>query len=526
MLAMYAPEKPYVVYCIKCYESDKWDPLVYSREYNFSKSFFKQLDALMKVVPRRALYQDFATNSDYTNYAVYMKNSYLTFGGHHYEDCVYCSQNFYLTNCADVDFSMKSEQCYQSVHLRRCNRVFFSAYSEDCNDSWFLYGCRNCHDCIGCTNLRSAAYCIFNEQYSKEEYEKKTKELTLDSWAAVQKIAEEASKNSLRYPRKYAWTRNAINSTGDDLEQVKQCVYCFSATEDENCRYSFFVPTGAKETYDVDHVGLGTEYTYELHSGFGDSRVAFGNRIYYSHDIYYSDDCYNCAYLFGCVGLRKKEYCIFNKQYSKEEYTTMMQKIIEHMNAVPFKDTNGAFYKYGEYFPIAIIPFAYNETVAQEYFPITKEAAREHGFSWRDREERNYQLTLQPESIPDRMADIEDNILEQVVGCMHRGNCNEQCTTAFRIIPQELQFYRKFSIPLPRLCPNCRHFERLRLINPMSLSHGKCNCAGLSSKNGFYKNSVAHFHGQGLCPNEFETSYAPDRPEIVYCEQCYNSEVV
>ena len=27
------------------------------------------------------------------------------------------------------------------------------------------------------------------------------------------------------------------------------------------------------------------------------------------------------------------------------------------------------------------------------------------------------------------------------------------------------------------------------------------------------------------CNNEFETSYAPERPEIVYCESCYNQEV-
>lgn len=27
------------------------------------------------------------------------------------------------------------------------------------------------------------------------------------------------------------------------------------------------------------------------------------------------------------------------------------------------------------------------------------------------------------------------------------------------------------------------------------------------------------------CPNEFETSFAPDRPEIVYCEECYQAEV-
>ena len=41
-----------------------------------------------------------------------------------------------------------------------------------------------------------------------------------------------------------------------------------------------------------------------------------------------------------------------------------------------------------------------------------------------------------------------------------------------------------------------------------------------------YRNTSQHFHGDGPCPNEFETTFAPDRPEIVYCESCYNSEVV
>jgi hypothetical protein len=41
-----------------------------------------------------------------------------------------------------------------------------------------------------------------------------------------------------------------------------------------------------------------------------------------------------------------------------------------------------------------------------------------------------------------------------------------------------------------------------------------------------YANTIAHFHGNEPCPNEFETSYAPERQEIVYCENCYNAEIV
>jgi hypothetical protein len=40
-----------------------------------------------------------------------------------------------------------------------------------------------------------------------------------------------------------------------------------------------------------------------------------------------------------------------------------------------------------------------------------------------------------------------------------------------------------------------------------------------------YENTAKHDH-ENRCPNEFETSYAPDRKEIVYCEACYLKEVI
>jgi hypothetical protein len=38
-------------------------------------------------------------------------------------------------------------------------------------------------------------------------------------------------------------------------------------------------------------------------------------------------------------------------------------------------------------------------------------------------------------------------------------------------------------------------------------------------------NKENHINHQGKCNVEFETSYAPDRSEIVYCEKCYQQEV-
>ena len=124
-ITMYAPEKEFTVYCTACYQSDKWDPLSYGRSYDFSKPFFAQFAELMRIVPRHALYQDFAEGSEYSNWAVYLKNSYLIFGGHHYEDTAYAAQSFFLRDCADVDFAPMQQRAFQLV-LRGLRRFVVS----------------------------------------------------------------------------------------------------------------------------------------------------------------------------------------------------------------------------------------------------------------------------------------------------------------------------------------------------------------------------------------------------------------
>ncbi len=512
-ISMYDPESKYEVYCIDCFNSDKWNSSDFEQDYDFSCSFFEQFGEFLKKIPRRALYRDFDVNSEYTNQSVYMKNCYLCFGGHHYEDSDYCAQNFFLKNCLDVNFSSKSEFCFDSIRLRNCFRVRFGYYSENCIDSWFIYNCRNCQNCVGCTNLRNKNYCIFNKQYNKEEYENKIKELALSQRENIENIRKEFWKQSISFPRKFANVKNIINSTGDNLEQVKNCRNSFNLTEDENVNCSFFVPTGGKDCFDLDHVGLGTSECYEIHSAFGDNRVFFSNRVYYSHDVEFSDDCYNCENLFACASLRKKQYCIFNKQYGKEEYNELVSKIKKHIDEMPYIDKKGRIYKYGEFFPIDIMPFAYNDSVVNEYFTLTKKEILNRGYKYKEPETKNYKPTILSHQLP--VIEIaNEKILKEIVQCDHLGHCNDKCTTAFRIIQNELNICKTLGIPLPSLCPNCRHMERMRLFNLPRLYHRQCMC---DKKN--------HFHGTEKCEIEFETSYAPDRPEIVYCEKCYQQEV-
>jgi len=261
-------------------------------------------------------------------------------------------------------------------------------------------------------------------------------------------------------------------------------------------------------------MGDKSEFLYEgVDFGHSGARNFFGVLNHDSMDTIYTYMCYSSKNLFGCIGIRKGEYCILNKQYMKEDYEKLVPKIIEHMNTMPYIDAKGRTYKYGEFFPPEFSPFAYNETIGEEYYPIKKEEALKYGFKWRERENRNYNIEIQAENLPDHIKDTNDSITGKVIGCLHKGECSEQCTEAFKILPEELKFYQRMNLPLPRLCPNCRHYQRLKKRNPLKLWHRSCMCD---------KENHAH---KGNCEVQFETSYAPDRPEIVYCEKCYQAEV-
>ena len=273
----------------------------------------------------------------------------------------------------------------------------------------------------------------------------------------------------------------------------------------EDSKYLFFCRNKSKDCYDTSFQGFNAERVYEVAHGFAGANTAFSIRNLYNQNTYYSEECQNCLNVFGCEGLRKKSYCILNKQYTREEYEELVPKIIKHMSDMPYVDKKGRIYKYGEFFPIELSPFSYNETIAQEYFPLDKEEALKLGYIWKDSETRNYKIDIQNNDIPDNIQDVTDDILNKVIACKHGGKCKEQCTEAFKIVLEELKFYKRMNLPLPRLCPNCRHYRRINLRNPMKLWHRKCMKEG--------------------CRNEFETSYAPERPEIIYCEKCYQKEV-
>ncbi|MBI2627610.1 hypothetical protein HYW72_01635 [Candidatus Nomurabacteria bacterium] len=513
IIGLYHKERPYIVYCYDCWFSDKWDVMSYKRDYDFSIPFFTQFQSLQRTVPRANLYRDNFVLSDYCNYGLDFKECYLLFGGKGNERVYFGNQVRDSRDSLDVAFCEKNEFSYENFECMRTNKLFFSRYSFDCVDSSYLIDCRNCMNCFGCVGLVNKQYYIFNKPHSKEEYGNFIKE-NKGSHKRHLEFLKKLEELELTLPHRYARIYKSVASDGDDLSEARNTHYSFSSGQTEDSKYLFYIRNHAKDAYDTSFQGWNSELVYEITNGFGGSNMAFGMRNIFNQDTRYNEECRDCKNIFGCEGLRKKQYCILNKQYTKEEYEELLPKIIKQMNIIPYVDRKGRVYKYGEFFPSELSPFAYNETIAQEYFPLTKEEALKQGYSWQNTEERNYKIDIENKNILDNIEDIKDDIVNKVIACGHSGQCKDQCTEAFKIIPEEFKFYKRMNLPLPRLCPNCRHYQRINLRNPLKLWDRICMCK-----------KENHFHGQEKCKVEFKTSYTPDRPEIVYCERCYQQEI-
>ena len=500
------------VVCQKCWWSDDFNATKYGKEYDFSKPFFEQYKELMNEVPFVANFivdESRMVNSPFNNMVLDLRNCYMLFNSDYDEDCSYSCEIEKSLNCVDTNLVDKSEMSYECVNIQNCYRAFYSVDCESSSDILFCRDCNGCTDCFGCTNLRKQSYVIFNEPMgNKANYEARLAEMNVTSRNGrdeIKKKVYEIWKNSIT---KFMHEKQGQDISGDYLYNSKNVHDSWIVHEGWNLRYcQYLVAPDVKDSYDFTQFGGGAELHYEvLQGGNGGSRVRFSWFVpNENHDIDYSMQIMTSHDMFGCVGLRKTEYCILNKQYSREEYETLRAKIIEQMKTMPYKDAEGLEYQYGEFFPTELSPFAYNETTAQEFFPISKDEAEKNNFAWYEREARDYKPTMLAENIPDTPAEIPDTITGEIIECANKGDAIKSCTTAFRVIKDEVGFYKRFNIPLPDKCPNCRHAERMKFRTIPSFRNTKC--------------------AYESCGNEIMTAYKEGTKNL-YCKEHYLATVV
>ena len=506
VISRFSKTNPAKMFCNKCWWSDNWDPTQYGIEYDFNKTFFEQFYSLLISVPHSATLNQNMVDSDYSNMESDDKGCYLTFGGHWNEYCAFSEYSIHGKEVYDSYWSFNGEQCYECINIDKCYQTMYSRECKNCINTYFSYDCRGCTEIIGCAGLRNKSHCIFNEQYSKEEYFAKKSEINFGSQKIVTRLINESQKIWLEKPRCFITGNQFVHCTGNDIFNSKNSKNVWSVDGVEDVK-NMYIAAWSKDCQD-ETSAAGDELGYLNASGGGLYNCkavlySFGGDFKtkkHTLNSEYSYTILGCSDCFGCVGLRKKQYCILNKQYTKEEYEELLPKVKAHMNELPYIDAIGKTYKYGEFFPNEYSLFGYNETIANDFSPKSKELAEKEFFIWHEEAGSEYSFT--DYIIPDDIKDVQDDILQAVLKCEKSGK-------AYKITKQELSFYRKLKIPIPRVAPLERIKNRVSELLPFKLYSRVCQCK-----------QDNHDHSD-VCDNKFETAYAPDRPEIIYCEICY-----
>lgn len=479
MLSRYHPDSGYTVYCQDCYRADTYNASQYGREIDWSRSFFEQWAALERAVPQINMYSVRSENSAYCNYIGDGKNCYLCFGSIVVEDCLYGSP-YYSKQCIDSLLIRECELCYECITSERLYHCLWCQNCFDSRDLVMCYDVKASHDCIGSVGLRNAAFQVYNQQLTEVEYKRFRAQLDLKNPAALADLRLQFEKVLYKTPHRYMTGLANEAVSGNHINESHNAWQCFDAKRVENSAYAAQV-IDLKDCYDINYTEE-NELCYEYWGNYRNYHCLFSSTSYGCRDMYYSVACESSKSLFGCAGLRKAEHCILNKAYTAAEYEQLTQRLIAHMTETG---------EWGEFFPADLSSFAYNETVAQEYFPLTQEQVVQRGWQWRD--------------LPTVTGSATDT-----AGALQ---C-QQCTKAYKLIPQELAFYAAENLATPSLCPNCRHLQRMAQRTPRSLWTRQCMCT-----------QVDHGHA-GRCVTEFSTTYAPERKELVYCDNCYNKEIV
>ena len=499
-VTIYSPNKPYKVYCNICWWGDDWDRETYGRDFDFSRSFFEQFAELQHDVPRMALLNKNSVNSEYTNHSGDNKNVYLSFSCFGNENIMYSTWVMKSRECMDSSFiAEKGERLYEVLDSRTPYQCQYGMFLKDCSTCFYTYDCHGCNECFMSSNLRNKSYVFRNKQYTREEYLEKIKSVDFSSFKTREELLLEYQKMLLKNSiHRYVISERNINSVGNLMYDCKNVKDSFEVNKCEDSKY-IYGGIENKNSMDIYHVGYNVELCYEMQGCTRVSNCQFCHLCYDNMNVIYGDTCQNSQNLFGCVSIKKGEYMIFNKKYSKEDFNILKDRIVEHM-----KKTG----EYGEFFPPAIAPVYYNETQGSLYAPMSKEETLKKGWHW----EENVPGTLGKETISstditDKIEDVPDGYLKEIFTC-------SVCSKNYNLTENELLFYRREKIPIPRKCPNCRYKRRFDLRPLRKLWTRDCMCEK--------ENHDSH---KGKCQLNFKTSYAPERKEIIYCEKCYQQEV-
>lgn len=288
--------------------------------------FYPEFKKLALSKPKNAIHSRASENAVYGDYFFRSKNIYLSYFCFESTDCFYSE---YLSNCRDcidcihVSASELAYECTDCTSLYNCS---FLQDCHNCSNVDFSVDLLNCKDCFGCFGLRHRQFCIFNKQYSESEYREKVLELKKKS---SDKILEILAPEFEKHARLYAHVLKSENSLGDYIYYSNNCFRCFNIRNIENAAYvtEIFSPENSSSNCVDCDLGTGLQDCYETFNANLCINCNFLANCFQCEDSEYLIDCYNCSNCFGCVNLSNKQYCVLNRQLTRDEYLLAIQKI-------------------------------------------------------------------------------------------------------------------------------------------------------------------------------------------------------
>ena len=466
--------------------SDAWDPMTYGQDYDPDRPFFDQLKELQEKVPHPHYNGENNTNCDWCDDVWESKNCYLTRSIFKCENLSYGYRVLETKDSFDIIYSFNLQNSYDCLGCHNSFNLNFSENCKDCIDSYFLFDCRNCQNCFMSWNLRNKQYCIRNKQYTKETYEQELKKMNLGSHKNLE-ILKNEFENTLKNDAVHRENFNlkTTDSLGNYLTNCDKCTNTFAWENSQNCRNC------VRGLNSKDCINQTVSWNLELS---GNNSVVNGgyqiNHSYGSIGRYseYVDICIEVEYCFGCVGLRKKKYCILNKQYTKEEYEELKEKIVSDMKK------RG---EYGQFFPYNMAIGDFNFSNGMIYFPnITQEEIVKNGGYWSE-EDLSSKDGMSSLELPDSILKTEKSIISQALIC-------PETKYRFNISEAEYEFHKRKGFALPRIHFDLRILKKARKTGILRAYPYKCI----------------------YCQSDIMAYYPPEWGyKKIACEECYKQNI-
>lgn len=286
--------------------------------------FFQEFKKLILTNPIRPSQVLNSENCEYGNYIYYCKNLYNCFDCGQSSDGTYLFDTHSCANSADCDFCFESELCYESVDAVNCFNGNYLSNCKNVSDSSYSSDCVNCHDIFGCVRLNNKSFCIFNRQFTETDYREKVKYLKTMPEEKILAIVSDIMKLQ---PYTQTHEENNENSPfGNYIYYNKNCYLCFDASRNEDSGY-LYDSASNKSSYNITQSSRCELSDEVIDSGdiFNSDHVVFSKNC---ADSSYIIDCLDVRNSLGCVKLEHQQYCILNRQLTKDEYERISKPLL------------------------------------------------------------------------------------------------------------------------------------------------------------------------------------------------------